>query len=69
VRRLAQCERAAREIASGSTDKLWLELQAVVLKTVNAMAVRLRIGAKAQAGLRPVNAAVAMGGQYAMEDL
>ena len=42
VRGLAQCEHAAREIASGSTDKFWLELQGAGLKTVNAMAVRLR---------------------------
>jgi hypothetical protein len=49
VRGLCQCEKAARKIASGSTDKFWLELQAAGLKAVNTMAVRLRIGAKARA--------------------
>lgn len=49
VRRLCQCEHAAREISSGSIDRFWLELQSAGLKTVNAIAIRLRISVKARA--------------------
>src|SRR5262245_7778869 len=49
ARGLAQTEMAAREIASGSTDRFWIELQTSAFKTVNTMAIRLCIGAKARA--------------------
>ena len=42
VRGLSQCEAAAREIASGSTDKFWLELQASGLKAIDLMTPRAR---------------------------
>ena len=44
ARALAQTEMAAREITSGSNDRFWIELQTSALKTVNTMAVRLRLG-------------------------
>lgn len=49
VRGLSQCETAAREIASGSTDKFWLELQASGLKAIDLMTRKLRLGALSRA--------------------
>jgi hypothetical protein len=45
---LAQIEIAARELASGSSDRHWLDLQNAGLKLVTSMAIRLRIGPKAR---------------------
>jgi hypothetical protein len=46
---LVQCELAAHEIARGSTDKFWLELQASGLKLIDTMTRKLRLGALSRA--------------------
>jgi hypothetical protein len=49
ARGLSQCETAGREIASGSTDRFWLDLQNSGLKVVDVLTRKLRLGALSRA--------------------